>query len=85
MIFACMGDKDIAPSLGMLQNGNRRFVFTTVENNPRAMSAAALKEKAASLGIEGEAAPTLKEARALAEGYGRPILIAGSLYLYGDL
>lgn len=85
VIFACMADKDIAPSLGMLQNGNRRFVFTTVENNPRAMSAAALREKAASLGIEGEAAPTLREARALAEGYGRPILIAGSLYLYGDL
>lgn len=85
VIFACMEDKDIGPSLGMLDNGHRRFVFTTVENNPRAMTAEALKGKAAALGIEGESAPTLGEARRLAESYGRPILIAGSLYLYGDL
>ena len=85
VIFACMADKEIEGSLRMLHNGRRRFVFTTVENNPRAMTADALQEKAASFGIEGDSAPNLREARALAERYGRPILIAGSLYLYGDL
>ena len=85
VIFACMKDKDIAPSLRLLAEPGRDFLFTTVQNNPRALPAADLKAKAAALGIAGEACDTLAEAIERAKGSGKMILICGSLYLYADL
>ena len=85
IVFACMADKDFMPSLDMLNDGYSSFVFTTVQDNPRAMGAEALCKKAAEGGIRGEWAPTLREALALARGKGKLTLACGSLYLYKDL
>lgn len=85
VVFACMKDKDIAPALSLLNNGRRRFVFTTVQENPRAMGAEELAQVALSLGIKGEWCPHVKEAVRLAKSHGNTVLICGSLYLYGDL
>lgn len=85
VIFACMKDKEIAPSLRLLAESGRSFLFTTVQNNPRALPAADLAAKAAELGIEGDACDTLTEAIERARETGKMILICGSLYLYADL
>ena len=85
VIFACMRDKDIAPSLRLLAEPGRDFLFTTVQNNPRALPALDLAAKAATLGIQGETAETLSDAIGKAEEKGKMILICGSLYLYADL
>ncbi|MBQ8496151.1 MAG: bifunctional folylpolyglutamate synthase/dihydrofolate synthase [Clostridia bacterium] len=85
IVFACMADKDFMPSLNMLNDGYSKFVFTTVQENPRAMGAKALCEKAAENGIVGEWAPTLMEALALARAKGKLTVVCGSLYLYKDL
>ncbi len=85
VIFAAMQDKEIAPSLKILERENRDFIFTTVQNNPRAMSAEELSCRAAALGVAGIFVPTLADAIALAEKRGSMILICGSLYLYADL
>lgn len=84
VIFACMRDKDFMPSLHMLDDGNTRFIFTTVQQNPRAMGTAELCDAALSGGIKGEYRDTLKEALAAAGKDSSLILICGSLYLYKD-
>ncbi len=84
VVFACMADKEFLPSLTMLNDGHSKFVFTTVQNNPRAMGAEALCRAAAEAGIPGEWAPTLKEAIELARSKGDLVLVCGSLYLYAD-
>lgn len=85
VIFACMRDKEIAPSLRLLAEPGRDFLFTTVQNNPRALPAADLAARAAELGIEGDVCDTLTDAIKQAEGKDKMILICGSLYLYADL
>ena len=84
IIFACMRDKDILPSLRMLHDGKTHFYFTEVKDNPRAMSAEALCRKAAEIGIAGRAYAEIGDAfRAATEG-GLLTVICGSLYLYKD-
>ncbi len=86
VIFACMADKDIKTSLELLSGEGRSFIFTTVSDNPRAMKPEDLRDFAIeNCGINGEAAPTLKEAIKLAESRTELTVICGSLYLYGDL
>ncbi len=85
VVFACMADKEFLPSLEMLNDGHSKFVFTTVQNNPRAMGAEALCEAAAKDGIMGEWAPNLKAAIELAREKGNLVVVCGSLYLYADL
>ena len=85
VIFACMKDKEIAPSLRLLAEPGRDFLFTTVQSNPRALPAADLAAKAAELGVSGEAFDTLANAIETAKTRGKMILICGSLYLYADL
>ncbi len=83
IIYACMADKDVKSVLDILKSENRNFIFTTVQDNPRAMSAEALCELAKNeCGISGRCAPTLSDALALANGL---TIICGSLYLYSDL
>ncbi len=84
VIFACMKDKDIVPSLKLLDSKGRSFIFTQV-NNPRSMKAGELKALAAENGIEGESAVNLKDAVSLAFALGKPTVICGSLYLYEDV
>ena len=85
VIFACMKDKEIAPSLRLLAEPGRDFIFTTVQNNPRALPADALRAKAAELGIAGETRDNLSDAIGAAKEKGNMILVCGSLYLYADL
>ncbi len=86
VIFACMADKDIKTSLELLSGEGRSFIFTTVSDNPRAMKSDALCDYAREkCKINGESAPSLKEAIKLAEARGELTVICGSLYLYGDL
>ena len=84
VVFACMRDKDFMPSLHMLDDGRTKFIFTTVQNNERAMGAAELCEAAKAGGIAGEYRDDLKSAIAAAEKNSSLILICGSLYLYKD-
>ena len=84
VIFACMRDKDFMPSLRMLDDGKTSFIFTTVQNNVRAMSASELCEAAKKGGIAGEYRDDLKAALAEAEKRSSLILVCGSLYLYAD-
>lgn len=83
LIFAAMVDKDIAPSLDILRPYVSHITCTTVQNNPRAMSAEALCEKAKEAAIPASIAPTLRDA--LSPLPVTPTLICGSLYLYADL
>ena len=85
VIFACMKDKEIAPSLRLLAEPGRDFIFTTVQNNPRALPADALRAKAAELGIAGVTRDNLSDAIGAAKEKGNMILVCGSLYLYADL
>ena len=85
VIFAAMKDKDIAPSLRLLSEKAERFLFTTVQNNPRAMTANELTAAAAALGVSGSPCVTLSDAIDEATLHAAPILICGSLYLYADL
>jgi dihydrofolate synthase/folylpolyglutamate synthase len=84
-LFACMADKDFLPSLRLLASHPAHFIYTTVQNNPRAMGAEQLAAAAAAAGIAGESAPTLAEAIRRATEVGLPTVICGSLYLYADL
>ena len=84
VIFACMRDKEIENSLKMLSEGDTEFIFTTVKDNPRAASAAELKEKAKSLGYTGDAYEEILDAYTDARSRGRLVVICGSLYLYKD-
>ncbi len=82
VIFACMRDKDVLPSLRMLDGPGRGFIFTEVAGNPRSMKADELCSLALSAGIRGQAAPDLTAAVKLASKKGLPAVICGSLYLY---
>ena len=85
VVFACMKDKKIAPSLRLLAEPGRDFIFTTVQNNPRALPAVDLADKAAKIGVPGEACDTLAGSIERAKERGKMILVCGSLYLYADL
>lgn len=85
VVFACMADKEIEGSLRLLDNGNTHFIFTEVKDNPRALSANDLKEKAASFGISGDAFAEIGDAYRAATERGELTVICGSLYLYKDL
>ncbi len=85
VVFACMKDKEIEQSLKLLSEGTKRFFFTTVKNNPRALDAQGLKEKAAGYGVAGEAYAEIGDAYEATKATGRLTLICGSLYLYKDL
>ena len=85
VIFACMADKEIAPSLALLSEGETEFVFTTVKDNPRAMTASDLLLRAKGDGFDGVAFEELRDAYQYAKEKGDLVLICGSLYLYKDL
>ena len=83
IIYACMADKDVKCILDILKSEKRSFVFTTVKDNPRAMSAEALCELARTeCSIEGRHTQSLTDALKSCMGL---TIICGSLYLYADL
>ena len=83
IVFACMKDKEIGESLALLKRYASRFLFTTVQGNPRAETPEGLATRAATLGVEGTSVSTLEEALRLCEH--ENTLVCGSLYLYADL
>ncbi len=85
VVFACMKDKEISESLKLLSQGDTRFIFTTVKDNPRADSACGVQERAEKIGFYGEAYEEIGEAYERAVSLGRLTVICGSLYLYKDL
>ena len=85
IIFACMKDKEVVPSLELLTKHPTKLIFTTVQNNPRAMGAGELQRVAEALGYHGEVADTLTDALVRAKEIGLPTIVCGSLYLYADL
>lgn len=84
VIFACMKDKAIDKSLELLSEGNTEFIFTTVKDNPRAMSASELKKTAERFGFMGLAFEEIGDAYREALSRGKLTVICGSLYLYKD-
>ncbi len=84
IIFACMHDKEIAPTLALLAPHAARWIFTTVQNNPRAESPEGLALRAREAGYEGVTAESLTAALAALDR-DEPALVCGSLYLYADL
>lgn len=85
VVFACMTDKKIDESLRLLSDNTADFIFTTVKDNPRAMTAEVLTEKALTFGICGTCCPDIGEAYEKALRLSRLTVICGSLYLYHDL
>ena len=86
IIYACMADKDVKTTLELIKRESREFIFTTVQNNPRAMSACNLQTLARECcDIDGVSADKLTDALDTAKKNGRLTIICGSLYLYGDL
>jgi len=90
-VVLCMGvlrDKDFAAMIAALAPLADR-VFTITPDNPRALSAAETASVFRDLGTPAESADTLqdgaKAALAYAEKTGRPLVILGSLYIYGDV
>jgi len=85
LLFGAMGDKDLAGVGGPLAARARRVVLTSPPT-PRAAPAGLLKEH---LGrSDAGAVPSVAEALRLLEGAGPgapPLLVAGSLYLVGEV
>ncbi len=84
VVFACMKDKEIDKSLSLLSEGETEFIFTTVKDNPRAMSAYELKAAAESYGFSGRAFEEIGDAYREALSREKLTVICGSLYLYKD-
>lgn len=84
VIFAAMQDKEIDKSLALLSENDTEFIFTTVQDNPRALTAKALAEKAAGYGFHGDYYEDIKEAYAAALEKNILTVVCGSLYLYKD-
>ena len=84
VIFACMRDKDVTPTLALLAPHAKRWILTTVQKNPRAETPAGLLMRMEKEGYQGETASTLEEALALLAP-DEEAVICGSLYLYADL
>ena len=90
-VVLCMGvlkDKDFAAMIGELAPLADR-VFTITPDNPRALPAAETAKVFRDLGTDAQAADSLAEGVQHALRYaaetGRPLVVLGSLYIYGDV
>ncbi len=90
-VVLCMGvlrDKDFADMIGQLAPLAAK-VFTITPDNPRALPAAETASVFREMGASAEHADTLedgvKAALACAKETGRPLVVLGSLYIYGDV
>ncbi len=83
-IMASMSDKDILPSLNFLNDKNSEFVFTTVQDNPRARTPEQMAEEAKKIGIDGKTFPHISQAIKYAKEKNILTIICGSLYIYKD-
>ena len=85
VVFACMRDKEIRGSLRLLGTSNTEFIYTTVQDNPRAAGAEELLVHARNLGYDGVAYDEFGDAYEDAVSRGKLVIICGSLYLYRDV
>ena len=90
-VVLCMGvlkDKDFSAMIGALAPLADR-VFTITPDNPRALPAAETAAVFRDLGTAAESADTLatgvENALRYAQTAGRPLVVLGSLYIYGDV
>lgn len=81
VIFGCMADKEIEPMLALLAECPCRVILTAARQ-PRAMSPAALAERAGEAAARWEGAADLEGALALAGS--APALVTGSFYLAAE-
>lgn len=84
-IMACMGDKDIKKELLQIRKAypDTTIYTLTVQDNPRAMPAEQLAEKARSCGLRAEACKDFFEVQK--KSHSGLTVVCGSLYLYRDL
>lgn len=90
-VTLCMGvlrDKDFPDMIGQLAPLAAK-VFTVTPDNPRALPAAETAQVFREGGAEAQAADSLEQgvqnALAFARDNGRPLVVLGSLYIYGDV
>ena len=79
-----LADKDAEQMLRTLRRAGDTFVATS-SSNPRALPAGRLADLARPIFSRVEQADDPADARELALGLGRPVLLTGSLYLLADL
>jgi len=85
MVFGAMGDKDAAAMLAILLPRVTRLIVTQ-PRTPRARPAASLAEVARAVGgVEVDVVERATDALERAHAFGSPVLVAGSIFLVGDL
>ena len=90
LVFAAMRDKDAAGMLRELVGSERTVIsrlIATRADNPRSASPAALAERARAINptIEATTADSIDEALSMAWRDSRRIVVAGSIFLLGDV
>ncbi len=81
LVFGALADKEVERMLPALAKGAERVVFTT----PRSPRAIPPEELAARMELQAEVVPEPLEAVKQALGWGRPVVVCGSLYLVGEV
>jgi dihydrofolate synthase / folylpolyglutamate synthase len=84
LVFGAMRDKAVGDMLAALAPCVRAIVCTTAPS-PRALSARQLAVMARDAGLAAEAVPDPVDALARACGYGRTVVVAGSIFLIGPV
>ncbi|MEO6238804.1 MAG: folylpolyglutamate synthase/dihydrofolate synthase family protein [Vicinamibacterales bacterium] len=84
LVFAAMRDKAVVEMLTALAPAALSIVCTTAPN-PRALPADELAAIARDLGLRAEAVPDPHEAVIAACAQGRPVVVAGSIFLIGPV
>jgi len=84
LVFGAMADKDVPEMLGLL-DGLITRVHACAPATDRAMAPARISEAADALGLPATAHDSVDDALAAARISGGPTLVAGSLYLVGEV
>ena len=84
LVFGAMRDKAVREMLTALGPVARAILCTTAPS-PRAMPAEELAALAREIGLSAEAVPNPVDALARACGYGRTVVVAGSIFLIGPV
>ena len=87
VLMGVLADKEWEKMVEIICGFAKRFVCVT-PNSPRALDSTALYEKVQSCGVDSFAADSIDDGVALAyseaKRLGSPLLMLGSLYMYGD-
>ena len=84
LVFGAMRDKAVREMLTALAPAARAILCATAPS-PRAMPAEELAALARDIGLRAEAVPNPVDALARACGYGRTVVVAGSIFLVGPV